>query len=163
MQFSEKYEYPAGFDQIWEMYADPEFHAQRLSAAQLEEATVNAHLDGDDLTVELRGQVSPEAIPAQVSRFVKGRLSLSLMETWHRTGSEATGRMTVDISGAPVKIGAELALTSPAAALTERAMTGDLKVSIPLLGPRLEKEAMRFIPMLVNAELSAAEAWLSSH
>ena len=42
-------------------------------------------------------------------------------------------------------------------------MHGEVKVNIPLLGKRLEKEAVQFAPVLAQGEVDNAKKWVAAH
>ena len=163
MKFNEKYDYPTSFDRVWQMYQDPQFTIDRLEEGNLQDITVDVDSAGDRLTVTASGGVDRSILPAAASRFISGNLSMQVTEQWVRSGDTAQGRTTIRISGAPVAINAESKLSSAGPNETERQMTGDLKVSVPLLGRKLESEAMRFVPQLIKGELAAASTWLAAH
>lgn len=161
MQFDEKYTYPASFDQVWKMYSDPAFTRQRLAEAQLEGLTVDVDGAGtDNLRITASGTVNPDVLPAQVRRFISGALKVTYTEGWRREGDGANGTSDVDVKGAPVHLKAESSLQQLSANETQRHMVGELKIRIPLLGGRLEKQAISFVPMLTKGELAAAKKYL---
>ncbi len=163
MRFDENYTYPAGFDKIWAMYGDPKFTELRLAETGLQDLILNVTGTGtNNLEISATGTVSADMIPAQARRFVSGGLKITVKEGWHREGDAANGTLSVDVKGAPVHIKAECTLVSIAADATRRKMVGDLKISIPLLGGRLEKQAIGFVPQLIDGELAAAKKYLQS-
>lgn len=163
MKFSENYDYPTTFATTWQMYLDPEFTKNRLKEGKFDDLEINVSEDGPTLTIVAKGNLSPEALPAQASRFVKGGVKMQVTQVWTKSGDNtAMGTMEVVATGAPVKISANCGLTEDAGR-TAVTMEGDLRVSVPLLGARIEKEAMRFVPVLIDGDQAAATEWLAAH
>ena len=68
--------------------------------------------------------------------------------------------MTVD--GAPVSVEATSTL-APADAGSVRVVTGNVSVRVPLLGGRIEKEAVAHLGRVVEREQALAANWLEEH
>ena len=68
--------------------------------------------------------------------------------------------MTVD--GAPVSVEATSTL-APADAGSVRVVTGNVSVRVPLLGGRIEKEAVSHLGRVVEREQALAAQWLGEH
>ena len=68
--------------------------------------------------------------------------------------------MTVD--GAPVSVEATSTL-APADAGSVRVVTGNVSVRVPLLGGRIEKEAVAHLGRVVERERELAATWLAEH
>ena len=108
------------------------------------------------------GTVRPELIPAAAARFVKSDLRIAFTEEWTTNEAGASSRTSVTVDGAPVSVEA----TSTLAGAEEgsvRVVTGNVSVRVPLLGGRIEKEAVAHLGRVVEREQALATQWLEEH
>lgn len=163
MKFTESYTYDAPLAKVWEMLSDPAFVTARDEALQIPSPTVQTTATADQITSLTSGSVPPDMVPAAAQRFLKGSTSFAIREEWRRsTDTTINGRMSVEGKGVPASLRATVVLTA-AGEKTKATMEGELKVSIPFLGPKLEKQAIGFAPQLVAGDQAAAAKWLASH
>ena len=66
------------------------------------------------------------------------------------------------VDGAPVSVEATSTLT-PSEAVSTREVSGNLSVRVPLLGGRIEKEAVARMGRLTENEEASAAQWLEGH
>ena len=66
------------------------------------------------------------------------------------------------VDGAPVSVEATSTLT-PTDAGSAREVSGNLSVRVPLLGGRIEKEAVARLGRVVEREQALAAQWLEEH
>ncbi|MDK7160746.1 DUF2505 domain-containing protein, partial [Pauljensenia sp. UMB3104] len=71
----------------------------------------------------------------------------------------ATSRTSVTVDGAPVSVEATSTL-APVEAGCTRDVTGNVSVRVPLLGGRIEKEAVAHLGRVVEREQALATQWL---
>lgn len=163
MKFTESYSYPANLDTVLKMYRDPAFSKARMAPGKFNDEKVEATGDDSNFTVTASAAVNAAMIPDKVRRFVPGTPHFTIEDQWKRTNDvEATGQTVLKVQGVPVS----LTLTSTlkqSGSDTLRTIEGELKVSIPLLGGKLEKQAVRYIPQVIKAEQDAAQQWLKDN
>ena len=159
MEFTQSVSYPGTVDEVVAMYLSPDYQERRFGSF-LVEGSSSVAVQGQRITFS--GTVRPELLPAAASRFVKGALSVSFTEEWTKDEAVARSRTTVTVEGAPVSLQASSTL-APAGGGCERAVAGKLSVRIPLLGGRIEKEAVARLSRVVERERELANAWLSEH
>ncbi len=163
MQFEEKYDYPASFEKTWAMYQSASFNESRFEEARLTGVKTDVTGDDNSAKVHVTAAVPSSSLPSAVSKLIPNDVEVSIEEDWTRTGdSSANGITKITVKGAPVTLSAESALTGDANAAT-RTMVGELKVNIPLLGKKLETEAMRLVPRIIGGEQKAAANWLEQN
>lgn len=163
MKFTETYSYDAPLAKVWEMLSDPAFVAARDDALQIPNPKVETQANANQIVSVTSGAVPPEMIPAAAQRFLKGATSFVIREEWRRgAAGAASGKMTVEGKGVPASLKANIVLKE-AGDQTQVTMEGELKVGIPFLGPKLEKQAIGFAPQLVAGDQKAAQDWLANH
>lgn len=159
LEFSQSVTYPGTVDEVVAMFLSPGYQERRFGSFVVEGSS-SAVVEGDRITFS--GTVRPELIPSAASRFVKGDLRVSFVEEWSRDEAVARSRSTVTVEGAPVSFRA-VSVLSPSGQGAERDVTGDVSVRIPLLGGRIEKEAVARAGRVIERERKLAASWLEEH
>ena len=77
-------------------------------------------------------------------------------------GAQAVYTPDITVDGAPVSVEATSTLT-PSDAGSAREVSGNLSVRVPLLGGRIEKEAVARVGRLTDSEKASAAQWLEEH
>ena len=146
MQFTQSMSYPGTVDEVVAMYLTPAYLERRFGQFVVEgSSTVSA----EGQRVSFAGTVRPELIPAAAARFVKSDLRITFTEEW-----------TTNEAGASVE--ATSTLTGTETGCT-REVTGNVSVRVPLLGGRIEKEAVAHLGRVVEREQALATQWLEEH
>ena len=159
MQFTQSMSYPGTVDEVVTMYLTPTYLERRFGQFVVEGSST-VSVEGQ--RVSFAGTVRPELIPAAATRFVKSDLRIAFTEEWTTNEAEATSRTSVTVDGAPVSVEATSTLT-PSEAGSTREVSGNLSVRVPLLGGRIEKEAVARVGRLTENEQASAAQWLEEH
>ena len=159
MQFTQSVSYPGTVDEVVAMYLTPAYLERRFGQFVVE-GSQTVSVEGE--RVSFAGTVRPELIPAAAARFVKSDLRISFTEEWTRDEAGARSRTRVTVDGAPVSVEATSTL-APADAGSVRVVTGNVSVHVPLLGGRIEKEAVAHLGRVVESEQALAAQWLEEH
>ena len=159
MQFTQSVSYPGTVDEVVAMYLTPDYQQRRFGSFVVE-GSESVAVEGERITFS--GTARPELLPAAASRFVKGALHISFTEEWATNEAGATSRTSVTVDGAPVSVEATSTL-APAEAGSVRDVTGNVSVRVPLLGGRIEKEAVAHLGRVVERERELAATWLAEH
>ena len=159
MEFTQSISYPASADEVVAMYLTPDYLERRFGQFMVDgSSTVSV----EGKRVSFAGTVRPELIPAAAARFVKSDLRVTFTEEWTLNEAGATSRTSVTLDGAPVSVEATSTL-SPSDAGSAREVSGNLSVRVPLLGGRIEKEAVARVGRLTDSEQASAAQWLEEH
>ena len=159
MEFTQSISYPASADEVVAMYLAPAYLERRFGAF-LVEGSARIRVEGQRITLD--GECRPELIPAAAARFVKSDLRVTFTEEWTLNEAGATSRTSMTVDGAPVSVEATSTL-SPSDAGSAREVSGNLSVRVPLLGGRIEKEAVAHLGRVVEREQALAAQWLEEH
>jgi len=159
MQFTQSVSYPGTVDEVVAMYLTPAYLERRFGQFVVEGSST-VSVEGQ--RVSFAGTVRPELIPAAAARFVKSDLRVTFTEEWATNEAGATSRTSVTVDGAPVSVEATSTL-SPSDAGSAREVSGNLSVRVPLLGGRIEKEAVAHLGRVVEREQALAANWLEEH
>ena len=159
MQFTQSVSYPGTVDEVVAMYLTPAYLERRFGQFVVE-GTSTVSVEGEH--VSFAGTVRPELIPAAAARFVKSDLRITFTEEWATNEAGATSHTSVTVDGAPVSVEATSTLAG-AEAGSVRVVTGNVSVRVPLLGGRIEKEAVAHLGRVVEREQALATQWLEEH
>ena len=159
MQFTQSMSYPGTVDEVVAMYLTPAYLERRFGQFVVEGSST-VSVEGE--RASFAGTVRPELIPAAASRFVKSDLRVTFTEEWATNEAGATSRTSVTVDGAPVSVEATSTL-SPSDAGSAREVSGNVSVRVPLLGGRIEKEAVTHLGRVVEREQALATNWLEEH
>ena len=159
MEFTQSVSYPGTVEEVVAMYLTPDYQQRRFGSFVVE-GSESVAVEGERITFS--GTARPDLLPAAASRFVKGALHISFTEEWTRDEAGATSRTSVTVDGAPVSVEATSTL-APADAGCIRDVTGNVSVRVPLLGGRIEKEAVAHLGRVVEREQALAANWLEEH
>ena len=159
MQFTQSVSYPGTVDEVVAMYLTPAYLERRFGQFVVDGSST-VSVEGE--RVSFAGTVRPELIPAAASRFVKSDLRIAFTEEWATNEAGATSRTSVTVDGAPVSVEATSTL-APADAGSAREVSGNVSVRVPLLGGRIEKEAVAHLGRVVEREQALATQWLEEH
>jgi hypothetical protein len=106
----------------------------------------------------------PSEVPDFVKKFVGDTIEVRQTEKWG--AADETGTRSADvqleISGQPAGMTGTLVL-EPASGGTQQRVEGDLKVSIPLFGKKIEPEVVKGVLAGIRQEERTGLAWLAAH
>lgn len=156
--------YPgATADEAFRLTLNPQFRAAVCEATHAldYDIEVDEHDDGS-ATVHLH-RVMPAELPDFIKKLVGDTIEVTQHEEWGLP--DPAGRRTADLSleikGQPAKMTGKLTLADDHAGATQL-VEGDLKVSIPLLGRKIEPEIAKGIIHAVKVEQKTGREWLSA-
>lgn len=162
MQFNETYQYPAPIDEVWKMLSDPAYSTTRAQKLQLTSPQTESTTVNEEIQTVTTGGIDPEMLPAAAKKFIGPSTRVTIKEQWDRVGpGRITGSMSVEVKGVPAGLSATASLSADGDK-TEATLQGDVTVRIPLLGKRLEREAIQLAPRLAKGEQEAAAEYLGS-
>ena len=97
-----------------------------------------------------------------MSRFTGSELTVTEETRWGSPGADGsrTGDLTMDVQGQPVALRGQLQL-SPGGPGTVVELTGDLKVSIPLLGRKIEQGAAPAVLAGFRKQQEVGDRWIA--
>jgi hypothetical protein len=163
MDVSAEIRYPgARLDDVVAMVLDPEFRAAVC------EATMALHHDvwiehADDGTASVTvSRTLPAYVPDFVKRFVGETITLMQVERWAAadTAVQRSAGLDLTVVGQPARMSGTI-LVEEYDDGTVEVITGDLRVSLPLIGSRVESEIAKGVVAAARKEQEAGIAWLA--
>jgi hypothetical protein len=157
MRLSERVEYPAAPGAVYAMLTDEAFREDVCQATGALSWSVEVDAAGPDrgagASVTVR-RVLPSDVPDMVKRLVGETIEVVQAEQWEPgddVGPARRAEVLVEIVGQPAKMIGMATIESDGDA-TVFAVNGDVTVSIPLFGGKLEKEVARAIRSALAVE-----------
>jgi hypothetical protein len=117
---------------------------------------------GDTVTFKLRQGVDAQRLPSVVRAVIKGDLIVERTESWRPDGAAFTGSTTADVSAVPGDIRGTFRLAETDGG-SQWTTTGEVKVSIPFIGGKIESVIAEQVTRLLAAEAEFAAKWLAEH
>jgi hypothetical protein len=153
--------YPAPADVVYSTLVDEAFLTERLNAIGGKNAALLSHRrEGDRAAFTLRQGVDGNRLPSAVRSILKGDLVVEREERWKAEDSADGGGYVslgkVSISGVPAEIRSRGRLVD-----TGLTVQAEVRVSIPLIGGKIEKLVAEQVEKLLAAEAEFAEKWLA--
>ena len=156
-RFEHRASFPVPAGAVYATLVDEEFLTARLNDIGGKGAALLSHTTSDDgAAYTLRQGVDAANLPGPVASIVGGDLVVEREERWR--GRDSAGRAT--ITGVPAQITSRSRLSDRGGA-SELVVTAEVKVSIPLIGGRIEKVVAEQVTRLLAAEAEYAGKWLA--
>lgn len=153
MEISATHQFPQPPQDAFAMLTDPAFLEAVCTASDPIEYSV--FVDGLRTGARRTMRNHPS-----IERFTGATITVSDEVTWDGTGVDGvrTGRTLVLVEGMPVALNGTVTL-APAATGSTLTYTGDLKVSIPILGGALERQAAPILLEALEIQARVAQTW----
>jgi hypothetical protein len=145
--------------------ADPAaVFAMMLNKSYLEEVCVASESISYDVSVVGNTTTTSRTLPAPESaaRFTGSQLTVKEENAWGEAAANGsrTAGITLSVLGQPVTLRGQLQL-SPGGRGTVVALTGELKVAIPLLGRKLEQASAPAVMAGFRTQQQVGDSWLA--
>jgi hypothetical protein len=161
MKLTEQVNYSATPDAVFAMLCDKSFREEvcRQSGALSFEVSVTA--EDESARIELK-RVMPANVPDFVKKFVGDTIKLTQVEAWGppNAAGRRTAVVTLKIEGQPAAMNATGTLEATSDGCIE-SVDGDVKVSIPLIGRKIEPEIAKAIIAALRVEKRVGTEWLA--
>ncbi len=163
MDVSADISYPAASpDETFAMLMDPDFRRAVCEAtgALDYDVDVDEHEDGSARVSVTR--TMPADVPDFMKAFIGDTVRIRQTETWDApdaSGGRAAD-LVVEISGQPAKMLGSIVLATDGVGSLER-IRGDVKVSIPFFGAKVEPEFAKGIVAAAAEEQRTGSTWLA--
>ncbi len=157
MKFSHEIRYAAGADDVYAMLGEQSFREQVCEASGALEHTVQVTPSAAGMDAVVDRTMPAEGLPSFATKFVGDRIEVVQKETW-TSPTEAT--LEVSIPGKPGHLRGTVTLTESGGETVET-VAGELKVSIPLVGGKLESLIAGLLRDALRAEERVGRSWLN--
>lgn len=163
MDVTTELDYPdATVDQVHALALDEEFRAAVcVATGALQHSVAVRRADDGSATVTVR-RTMPADVPDFVRRFVGDTIEIVQTEIWAPGASAARRQadLAVQIVGQPAAMTGSLTMDASPPGVRE-VVRGDLRVSIPFLGKKIETEIAKGILAAARKEEQVGRQWLA--
>lgn len=157
MHFHQELEYDAPPAEVYAMLSDPAFREAVCEAGDSVRHDVSITPDGEGMRVAV-DQVQPAAgIPSFARKIVGDEIDVQQREQW---SSPTDATLEVSIPGKPGHLTGSITLRERGAGTVET-VDADIKVSIPMVGGKLEKLIADLLGSALRSEHRVGRSWLA--
>ncbi|MRK01026.1 DUF2505 family protein [Aeromicrobium sp. S22] len=154
MKFSEKFSYKgADVEAVYGLLVDQAFRTDSCANQGASDYEVTVEPQGDGATVTI-ARTQPADLPDFVKKLTGSTVKVRQTEVW--SGPDASGNRTADVKVSIVGQPAEMIGTAKLYAKddgSEFTVDGDVKVSIPFIGKKIEPEVAKAIRTSLREEV----------
>ncbi|MBV9487850.1 MAG: DUF2505 domain-containing protein [Frankiaceae bacterium] len=138
--FKLTHHYDQDVETVFALITDPDFIRRKYEALGGRDIDADREDTGDGGCKVVTKRTMTIDLPGFAAKVMSPTNTAVQTEVWQPAGSDGTRRCTyhVDFQGVPSKVGGTLTL-SPDGGGTKQTVEADVKVSIPLIGGKLEK------------------------
>jgi hypothetical protein len=156
---------PWDADRVHAALVDPAFLRDRLATIGGTNAELVEHqVDDGEVRYRLRHGIPAEEVPTPVRPLLGGSLRLERIETWRADGpGRYEGTMRLDTAGLPGQLAGVTRLVDRPAGGSELSVDGEVKVSVPLVGGKIEELVAAQVTKLLAKETDFALKWIAEH
>ncbi len=164
MNISATISYPASTSpaQVYELSIDPDFRAAVCEATHALDYDVRVDEHDDGTSTVVISRTMPADVPDFMKKLIGETVGVVQTEGWSAPGEDGqrTADLVVEIKGQPAKMVGTAAIVVTGAAVETR-IEGNLKVSIPFVGKKIEAEVAKGIYAAIRREQETAASRLS--
>lgn len=164
MHFNATADYPASADRVAELFTDPEFVDAKITASRATDGkkTITGGASAE-FSIETTRTMPKDLIPSQFQKFLPGGVVLTLVEAWGAPAADGRreGTLALKIAGVPAEATGTCVLENTGPDTSRLTYDGDVKVSIPMFGSRIEKIAVEAVEQVMGLERDVAATWLT--
>lgn len=146
-------EFPRPLDEVLAALAGEDALRDRLEKIGGHDAALLAYTkSAGEIAYTVRQGIPADKLPGVVRSLHSGDLMVQREQSWRPAGDhQASGSATASVSGVPGAIKARWKLTE-SGGKTTLAITGEVKVSIPLVGGKIERSIAENVTRLLDHE-----------
>lgn len=163
-RFSHSVQLDGTLEAIHATYAEEAFWADRIRAVGSDKDTLDELLiSGDTINVTLTQHIPESDLPDLARKVLPGGVIMNRTAQYNGIdGARLLGTTRAEAAGGIALItgDAETAADGDTAA---ESVSGQVKVSVPLLGGKLEKLVVKHLSRLFDEEYAQLNAWLAAH
>ena len=157
MRYEHTMTYDASPEEVFEMLKTPEFRekvCQNLKQTNSYDVSVTPQGEGMDVRVEQ--QQATAGVPSVAKKFVGEETTIIQKEHWT---SPRGGDLEVEIPGKPGSVKGTIKLAERNGGTVET-VSVDIKVSVPLVGGKIEKMLADLLGSAMRSEEKVGQEWL---
>ncbi|SER40214.1 DUF2505 domain-containing protein [Lentzea albida] len=149
---------PHSAEKVFGAMTDETYLRDRLAAiGGTNSALISFDKTDERTSYQLKQGVPAEHLPSAVKAALGGDLVIQRTETW----AAGAGTVEVAVNGVPGRLEGSFTVLDNGSG-SKTTLTGEVKVSIPLLGGKLEKLIAEQVAVLLDKESEFTSEWLAN-
>lgn len=152
--------YDATPEEVFAIVTDATFREQACEKTKALSYDVKVTESGGDTVVRVQREMPSDDVPDIARKFVGQTLTVVQTETWHPAGADGTRHADVkgEVTGTPVTLKGTAKIES-VGKQTVQAIELDVKVSVPLIGKKIEPFVVEAIRSGLTKEHELGRDW----
>lgn len=163
MDLNAEISYPtASCEQAYALAVDPAFRAAVCEATMAIDYNVEIEETDDGGAHIVVDRTVPADVPDMMKKFVGDTIGVKQTEDWGPPAADGsrTADLLLELKGQPAKLTGRITL-EPNGDGCRQLVAGDLTVSIPFFGKKIEPEIAKGIKAAMRAEEKTGQSWLA--
>ena len=156
MKFLKEIRFPADRDTVFAMLADPAFREEVAREAGADTWDIDVTEVGDGIRATVDTSQSTQGLPSAAVKILGSSFDIAQEENW---SSPTEGTLGVTIPGKPGSVKGTVSLREDGAE-TVQTVDAEIKVSIPLIGGKVEKIIGSALGSVLKTQQSVGADWL---
>ncbi|MCX2948079.1 DUF2505 domain-containing protein [Lentzea sp. NEAU-D7] len=149
---------PHSAEKVFGAMVDETYLRDRLAAIGGKDAQLVTYSStGEKTSYQLKQGVPAEHVPSAVRAALGGDLVIQRTETW----AAGAGTVEVAVNGVPGRLEGSFTVLDNGSG-SKLTLSGEVKVSIPFLGGKIEKLIAEQVAVLLDKESEFTSQWLAS-
>ena len=161
-KFTRTYTYDATVDQVWSMITNQEYWDAKYSALGATAVQWRTFDASDDSFTYSSVRNIPADLPSVAKKIVGDTNTATTTERWTKTGDSASATIEIQIKNVPGSTTGTMEIT-PSGEGASWSFDFDTKVSIPMVGGKLESIMTDQTGEQLAQEKEFNDQWLASH
>lgn len=160
MRYRQELRYPASPDEVVAMLLDRDYREQVCVEQQVVRYQVAVEETGSGTEVDIMQVQSLRGVADAVRRYVGSEIEVTQREVW---GDPRSASLDVRVPGHPGRMVGTITLSEDPATPggTVETVSGDIKVSVPFIGRKVEEMMAQVFGYALRAEHSVGLRWLA--
>lgn len=161
MRYHQELRYPAPADDVIAMLLDQDYREQVCIEQQVVRYHVSIEETGSGTAVDIMQVQSLRGVADAVRRYVGNEIEVTQKEVWQDSRSAS---LDVRVPGHPGRMVGTITLTTDPQnpGSTVETVSGDIKVSVPFIGRKIEEMMAKVFGYALQAEHTVGLRWLAT-
>ncbi len=161
MKFDDKHSFNKPAATVIKMFSDRAYFERKYKDLKVEELEVlECDKSGSKFRIKCRYKIANNAIPDFAKKFMGDKSTVTQQDSWDT--ASMTGKLEIEIKGAPVKVSADMALKDEGAGSANN-LKWNVSCGIPLIGGKLESVVADDIKSRAKGDIAASRKILADY
>ena len=161
MKFDDKHSFDKPAATVIKMFSDRAYFERKYKELKVDDLEVlECEKSGNKFRIKCRYKITNNAIPDFAKKFMGDKSTVTQQDSWDT--APMTGRLEIEIKGAPVKVSADMSLKNEGTGSANH-LKWNVSCGIPLIGGKLESVISDDIKSRAKADIAASRKILADY